>query len=313
MPTAYNADGYQGYDLNTGTNVATIDPDPTQQVTGGIVGTDQDDSGAFEIGEDITGDGNDYLGYVTIDGVDMAVVYGSDGGVTETDYVSIVVPAYLDTTTISWPASIDFNSDLVSAPFTTCFAAGTSIATPEGEVAVETLEPGDLVLTADGRAVAVRWLGRVSRNVRLTPGMDHALVRIGAGALGEGLPKRDLVVTGEHGLILDGHLVNAGALVNGDTIRFEATDAMAARVTVYHVETDAHEALLAEGVAAESFADATGRKGYDNHAEYLELFGAERIIREMDLPRVASSRLVPAGLRAQLGLDEANLDVALTA
>ncbi len=313
MPTAYEADGYQGYDLNTGTNVATLDPDPSQQFTGGITGYDQNDNGTFEAGEDITSDGNDYLGYVTIDGVDMAVVYGSTSGVTDLDYVSIIVPDYLDTASISWPASIDFNVDLVTAPFTTCFAAGTAIATPDGEVGVETLQPGDMVLTADGRAVAVRWLGQVTRNTGLTPNMDHSLVRIGAGALGHGLPKRDLVVTGEHGLVLDGHLVNACALVNGSTIRFEPAAAMADRVTVYHVETDSHEALLAEGVAAESFADATGRAGYDNHAEYVAMFGAERIIPEMDLPRVASARLLPAELRATLGLDADDLGMALSA
>jgi hypothetical protein len=41
-----------------------------------------------------------------------------------------------------------------------CFCAGTLITTPAGQVAVESLAAGDLVLTADGRAMPVRWLGR---------------------------------------------------------------------------------------------------------------------------------------------------------
>ena len=45
------------------------------------------------------------------------------------------------------------------AEVTFCFIAGTMIRTPDGEVAVETLKRGDLVLTHDGRSVPVDWLG----------------------------------------------------------------------------------------------------------------------------------------------------------
>lgn len=50
-----------------------------------------------------------------------------------------------------------------------CFLAGTRIATPAGEVPVETLRPGDLILTADGRAVPVRFLGRQTVHARFAP------------------------------------------------------------------------------------------------------------------------------------------------
>ncbi|WP_048861183.1 Hint domain-containing protein, partial [Acidisphaera rubrifaciens] len=42
----------------------------------------------------------------------------------------------------------------------TCFRAGTRIRTPAGDVPVETLAVGDLVLTAAGAARPVRWIGR---------------------------------------------------------------------------------------------------------------------------------------------------------
>src|SRR5262245_76415 len=41
-----------------------------------------------------------------------------------------------------------------------CFLPGTLIATATGPVAVEDLAIGDRVLTADGREVPVKWLGR---------------------------------------------------------------------------------------------------------------------------------------------------------
>ena len=61
-----------------------------------------------------------------------------------------------------------------------CFAAGTRILTPRGEVEVERIAPGDLVLTRDHGLRPVRWTG--SRRVDGRGAM--APVRIEAGALG---------------------------------------------------------------------------------------------------------------------------------
>src|SRR5260370_40673661 len=43
---------------------------------------------------------------------------------------------------------------------TICFMSGTRIRTPTRDVAVERLAIGDVVLTAGGQAVTVRWIGR---------------------------------------------------------------------------------------------------------------------------------------------------------
>ncbi len=208
----------------------------------------------------------------------------------------------------------DFLPTLSTDPFTVCFLKGTRIATPEGERAVESLAIGDLILTTDGRAVPVKWVGRQRiRNhpVLVSPRMEP--VCISAGALGDGLPHSDLFVTAAHGMIWEGLLVNAGALVNGTTIRFVPLSEMPEVFTWYHIETEGHEEILAHGAPTETFVDYVGRSHFDNHQEYLDLYGAERIIPEMKRPRVSSQRMLPEPLRARLGLPAHGAEIAVEA
>ncbi|MAQ86286.1 MAG: hypothetical protein CMH12_24330 [Maritimibacter sp.] len=158
-----------------------------------------------------------------------------------------------------------------------CFAVGTAIACPDGAVPVETLMPGDRVLTADGRCVTLRWVGRQS--VRSSP--ETMPVRIATGALGQDVPSRDLVVTGDHGLILDDVIVVASALVGMPGIDWVPLSDLPPAFDVFHLETDAHEVLLANGAPAESYAGPSTRPG------------DARTIPEMDLPRLGSARLLP--------------------
>jgi Ca2+-binding RTX toxin-like protein len=148
--------------------------------------------------------------------------------------------------------------------FVVCFMAGTRIATPRGEVAVERLRAGDTVLTAGGRERPVLFVGR--RRIALA-GNPHAAalapVRIRAGALGEGMPRRDLLVSPDHCLLLDGALVPAGLLVDGAAILREAS---LGAVTYFHIELESHDALLAEGAAAESWLDTGNRAWFANAA-----------------------------------------------
>ena len=157
------------------------------------------------------------------------------------------------------------------------------------------MKAGDLVLTADGRAVPVLWLGEqlVKKRIGQVP---EALqpVCIQAGALGN---HSDLRVTADHGMIVDGLVINAGALVNGDTITWATT---ATPYTVYHIETPAHEVILANGAMAETFIDAVERRAFDNYAEYLDLCDVDRIIPEMSRPRISSARLVPQAVKDRL-------------
>ena len=136
-----------------------------------------------------------------------------------------------------------------------CYAAGTRIATERGEVLVEELQAGDVAILATGGTAPIVWMGH--RRVR---GADP--VRVMAGAFGLGLPKRDLVLSPEHALFLDGHLVPASALVDGVSVIQEIRDS----VTYYHVELDRHGVLLAEGLPAESYLDTGNRTSFANGA-----------------------------------------------
>ena len=133
-----------------------------------------------------------------------------------------------------------------------CFAEGTRIATPTGEVAIETLEVGDLVLTIEGGAEPVRWIGK-----RSFPAVGRfAPVVFAPGAIGNA---RTLAVSRQHRLLLSGW--RAELLFGADSVwvpavHFLGSDGVHLReggdVTYLHLLMDGHRTLLAEGVEAES-------------------------------------------------------------
>ena len=217
---------------------------------------------------------------------------------------SQVAYVFFDDATIA-PGNLVINYNGADYPF--CFGAGTAISTPFGSRAVESLRIGDPILSADGRTVPVKWLGTQTAR-KLFAGPRIQPVRIRAGALGDGLPHSDLTVTADHGMILDGLVINASALVNDDSIDWVPMNELPDRVTYYHVETENHDVILANGAPTETFIDIPGRQAFDNYAEYLELYGAERIIPEMDRMRISSQRLVPDAIKARLGIREAQID-----
>lgn len=195
---------------------------------------------------------------------------------------------------------------LTAGDFVVCFWEGVRIATPDGPAAVETLAVGDLVLTADGAPKPIRWLGRQTIVRQFADPDRVAPIRFLAGALGDGLPCADLLVSPDHALFLDGGLVQAGALVNGLNVLRETR--LPERFVYFHIELDDHALVLAEGVAAETFIDNVSRRRFDNGAEVVE-----RQIAEMDLPRIKSARQAPPALRtwiAQRAKDQAAASAA---
>jgi len=159
---------------------------------------------------------------------------------------------------------LDFTSRAGSALLANdapCFAAGTLIDTTGGQVAVEDLRAGMEVFCESGRIAPIRWIGhrvvapsRHPRPLAVTP------IRVRASAFDKGLPLRDLVLSPDHALYIDGVLVPVQRLVNDTTVRRECVD----RIVYYHVELDRHAILYAEGMAAESYLDTGNRDAFDN-------------------------------------------------
>jgi hypothetical protein len=140
-----------------------------------------------------------------------------------------------------------------------CFVGGTRIATDQGDIQVENLREGTQVITVAGAARPVRWVGH--RQIDLTnQKRPESLypVRIHAGAFADRLPQRDLLVSPDHCLFVDGQLVPAKLLINGMSV---TQDRSLRTVQYYHVELDTHDVVLAEGLPAETYLD-TGNRGF---------------------------------------------------
>ena len=173
-----------------------------------------------------------------------------------------------------------------------CFCADTMIATPTGPRAVQDLAVGDVIYTVSG-TTTVKWLGEQAVDVQLTNPKKVNPICISAGALGAGLPLRDLIVSQDHAIEIDGLLINAGALVNNTTIR-QVEQMPLSGFSYYHIDTGNHELLMAEGVAAESFIDYASRDSFEGQGT------ATDVIAEMPLPRISSARMVPKAIKAKL-------------
>ena len=149
-----------------------------------------------------------------------------------------------------------------------CFAEGTRVVTPNGEDAVENLRAGDMVLAMRGGQAAfepLRWVGFMDVAVPRDPAMaaKTAPVLIKAGALAPGMPARDLRVSPDHAMEVDGHLIPAKHLVNGVSIIQEV---WCKRVRYFHLELEAHGLLLSEGTWSESYLDDGNRHAFNNAA-----------------------------------------------
>ena len=148
---------------------------------------------------------------------------------------------------------------MVSYTYVPCFAAGTRIRTPHGDVAVEALRPGDRVKTLSGESVPVVWTGCWTVELAGHPRpWDVNPVHILPHAFGAGRPHRELVLSPDHAVFADGVLVPIRHLLNGATIVQRPAD----RVTWHHVELARHDVLLAEGLPAESYLDTGNRAGF---------------------------------------------------
>lgn len=213
------------------------------------------------------------------------------------------------TYTLNVPGANNYGYELQSNSngnliYTTCFAEGTLIRTPAGDALVEALEVGALVTTPKGD-MPVKWVGHRTITVSSQPvPEENWLVRIREGALAEGVPSRDLLVTQEHCMVFEGKLVPARMLVNGASIVLDRT---ITSYTYYHVELDEHEALWAENALTESYLDTGNRDQFENNVVTTLFGGAGRGAGSESLPLDTSRAFVKpiyAAIAARAGASE---------
>jgi autotransporter passenger strand-loop-strand repeat protein len=158
----------------------------------------------------------------------------------------------------------------ITAAGTPCYCPGTLIETDQGEVAVEALRIGDGLVTRSGAVRPIRWIGHRAYSGRFVIGQTQILpILIRAGALADGLPRRDLMVSPLHAMFIDDVLIPASALVNGTSIiQMKAVES----VEYFHLELDTHDVILAEGAPAETFVDDDSRAMFHNAADYDRLY-----------------------------------------
>jgi hypothetical protein len=175
---------------------------------------------------------------------------------------------------------------------TVCFAAGTRILTTDGEKPVESLSPGDLILTLSNNEHAARpiiWIGRRRIDLRAHPRPQTvAPIRIRRGAFADNVPHRDLLLSPDHAIFVDGKLIAARQLVNGATITQEKDWSA---IEYFHVELDQHAILLAEGLPAETYLD-TGNRGFFANAGAPLILHPD-LMDEQDNPDRAAGSCVP--------------------
>tara|TARA_R110002124_G_scaffold42410_2_gene130513 strand:+ start:69 stop:3326 length:3258 start_codon:yes stop_codon:yes gene_type:complete len=171
-----------------------------------------------------------------------------------------------------------------------CFTPGTLIATPKGEVPVESLEVGDRVITRDNGIQVIRWTGK--RKIAAAELSENSALRavlVRKGALGHGLPERDMIVSPQHRVLIANDetmlyfderevLVAAKHLVGRPGVeRMDAVD-----VTYIHVMFDNHEVILSDGAWTESFQPGDHSLKGLGKAQREEIFAIFPELRERE-------------------------------
>lgn len=196
------------------------------------------------------------------------------------------------------PTQVDSFNELTAIGIP-CFAKGTHIETILGPCLIEDLELGEMVETLDDGYQPIRWIGSRTLSAEVLRDNPHLRpIRISAGALGEGLPERDLVVSPQHRMLVRSKIASRmfgqfEVLVAAKQLLelpgFEIIDD--GKPCVYfHMLLNSHQIVYAEGAETESLF--TGKEallsiGGDGLKEILEIFPELRELDAENLPSPA--------------------------
>ena len=169
-----------------------------------------------------------------------------------------------------------------------CFLKGTKIETAEGERRIEDLAIGDRLPTMFGGMRPIQWIGRypIKKSDPSKPWVRDALpVRIAASALAPNVPHAELYVTGGHSLMIDGLLVPAGCLINGETITRHETANECDELEFFHIKLESHDVIYAEGAPVDTLLRVD--ECAVNFADYFRRYGQPTTEEARCAPRVS--------------------------
>ena len=166
-----------------------------------------------------------------------------------------------------------------------CFGRGTLILTAHGEVPIEDLAIGELVMTTNG-ALPVRWVGRrtLRRNASASWHPSVMPIRVSRFAIDDQTPQRDLYLSQGHCLLIDGVLIPVKHLVNEGSIAFDDDAKTSETIEYFCVKLDTHQVIFAEGMVAETFRYWGGQIAWDNLGDYEDLYGREHKVMSAFAP-----------------------------
>lgn len=199
--------------------------------------------------------------------------------------------------------------DPANIPDTPCLTRGTLIQTASGLCAIETLKTGDAVTLFDAGQAQIRWIGSRAYGPSELKAKPKLLpIRVMAGALGEGLPKRDMLVSRQHRMLVRSKiamrmfgslevLIAANKLTHIPGI---FVDQSVTTVEYFHLLFDKHQVILAEGAPTESLftgPEALLTLGAKAIEEITEIFPD---VLDFDYSPVAARPIPNAKMQKQL-------------
>ncbi|RJE85947.1 Hint domain-containing protein [Paracoccus onubensis] len=270
--TTYTADsGTYVYAGGQGNGIAVF----SLNTDGTLTLVQQVDSGTYSdsFGNDVSvtmsntraGDVNVETGQLLVGSSGQGAVYffniNAETGAISFQHLTSVDGSTEGISSIAGTSVIAHGNILSLAEGVTCFTSGTLIETSDGNKPIEDLRPGDMIATMDDGYQPIRWIGSTSRDaIDLAQNPKLKPIRIAAGALGGGLPERDLTVSRQHRVLIRSKiaqrmfgaeeiLIPAIKLVGLDGIEIIED---CEEVTYFHILFDKHQVIFSEDAPTES-------------------------------------------------------------
>lgn len=295
---------YQGSAFESPSRISYEDPATSSQVSGATINTFVQANFTITV-HDANGNSQD----VTQTGILMQTSSGDlffRPSVTslpqwsDIDRISkVVVSGVTPLPNTTYPATIGFTSSIFEVTVV-CFARGTLLSTSAGNREVERLQVGTMVHTKDNGLQPIRWIGSRTlpwEQLRANPHLQP--IRIRAGALGENIPRSDLLVSPQHRILVCSTIAQrmfgtSEILVAAkQLLQLEGIDIASdlAEVEYFHILFDQHEIVLSNGAETESLysgPEALNSVGEAARQEILAIFPE---LRENDYRPIAARHL----------------------